>query len=117
MQAVGFEEQLAAIQQARSEDQPESLYHLEHMQLWTKLRPYVRVISHSSCSGNRGDLKMSNIIIPGDDDAALLTGAPKVPITGLCNTCRSFLRKLTRFLRCISTHTATQSMLQRWPNC
>ncbi|BDA42625.1 probable RNA polymerase II subunit A C-terminal domain phosphatase [Coccomyxa sp. Obi] len=41
-EAVGFEEQLAAIQQARSEDQPESLYHLEHMHLWTKLRPYVR---------------------------------------------------------------------------
>ncbi len=43
MQAVGFEEQLAAIQRARPEDQPVSLYHLEHMRLWTKLRPYVRV--------------------------------------------------------------------------
>lgn len=44
VQAVGFEEQLAAIQQARSKDEPESLYRKEHMRLWTKLRPYVRVL-------------------------------------------------------------------------
>lgn len=55
MQAVGFEEQLAAIQQARSEDQPESLYHLEHMNLWTKLRPYVRVISHETHGSSSGN--------------------------------------------------------------
>lgn len=46
MQAVGYEEQLAAIQKARDEAQPESLYRLEHMGLWTKLRPYVRVTPH-----------------------------------------------------------------------
>jgi len=46
MQALGYEEQLAAIQKARDEAQPESLYRLEHMGLWTKLRPYVRVTLH-----------------------------------------------------------------------
>jgi hypothetical protein len=42
------EQQLKGLLEGQDEAKPCSLYHMVHMNLWTKLRPYVRVRAHHS---------------------------------------------------------------------